>query len=74
LLKRVVNGVEQAFAILPPQDVEVGSHLVRQISFVTPINSIGNKPTLREDGLLPAMAFQRVFISYGGGYAALAPW
>ncbi len=73
-LKRVVNGVEQAFAVLPPQDIQVGTHLVRHVSFVMPMNSIGNNSNPREDGLLPTAAFQRVFISYGGGYAALDPW
>jgi hypothetical protein len=73
-LKRVVNGVEQAFVVLPPQDIQVGTDLVRQLSFVMPMNSIGNNSNPREDGLLPTMAFQRVFISYGSGYAALDPW
>jgi Aspartyl protease len=74
LLKRVVNGVEQAFAVLPAQDIQVGSQLVRQVSFVMPMNSTGYDSTLREDGLLPTMAFQCVFISYRDRYAAVEPW
>ena len=74
LLNRVVSSVEQRFAVLPPQDIRVGSHLVRQVSFVMPMNSIGSKPTLREDGLLPTVAFQRVFISYHDSYTVLDPW
>jgi hypothetical protein len=31
------------------------------------MNSIGAGPSPREDGLLPAMAFQHVFISRSGG-------
>jgi hypothetical protein len=74
VLKRVVNGVEQAFAVLPAQDFLVGACLVRQVSFVIPINEVGTGPTPREDGLLPTSAFERVFISYSKNYAALYPW
>jgi hypothetical protein len=70
-LKRVVNGIEQGFAVLPPQDIQIGKRSVRQVSFVRPLNAIGVGPTPREDGLLPTMAFQRVFISYTGRYAKL---
>ena len=73
-LKRVANGAEQSFAVLPPQDIHIGSLSVRQVTFVMPMNSIGAGPTPREDGLLPTAAFKRVFISCTGGYAALEPW
>jgi Aspartyl protease len=71
---RLVDGVTQAFRALAPRDVQVGRNSVRQVSFMTPVNSIGNSASPREDGLLPTMAFQRVFISYSGRYAALDPW
>jgi Aspartyl protease len=74
VLKRVVNGVEQAFAVLPAQDILVGARLVRQVSFVIPMNGVGSGPSPREDGLLPTSAFERVFISYSQNYAALDPW
>ena len=74
ILKRVANGAEQSFAILPTQDIRIGTHSIRQVSFVMPMNSIGVGATPREDGLLPTMAFQRVFISPVAGYAALDPW
>jgi Aspartyl protease len=66
-LTRVVDGVEQAFAILTPQDIQLGTHTLKQVPFVTPTNAVGNGPTPREDGLLPTIAFQRVFISSAGG-------
>jgi hypothetical protein len=72
--KRVVDGVEQAFAVLPAQDILVGACPVRQMSFVIPMNRVGSGPSPREDGLLPTSAFERVFISYSKNYAALAPW
>ena len=73
-LKRATNGGEQAFAVLPPQDLHVGVHSIQNVSFVVPLNSVGGKGVPREDGLLPTMAFQRVFISYQAHYATLEPW
>jgi len=74
VLKRVVNGVMQSFAVLPAQDILVGTCPVRQVSFVLPMNEVGSGPSPREDGLLPTAAFARVFISYSENYAALDPW
>ena len=74
VLKRVVNGVEQGFAVRPAQDIVVGACPVRQMSFVIPMNGVGSGPSPREDGLLPTNAFERVFISYSKNYAALDPW
>ena len=74
MLKRVVNGVEQACAVLPAQDIFVGGCPVRQVSFIIPVNGVGSGPSPREDGLLPTSAFERVFISYSKNYAALNPW
>src|SRR6202167_931961 len=74
VLKRVINGVGQAFAVLPAQDILVGACPVRQVSFVIPMNGVGSGPSPREDGLLPTTAFERVFISYSKNYAAFDPW
>jgi hypothetical protein len=73
-LRRQVAGVEQVFAILPSQDLEVGKCHFHEISFVMPLNSLGNGPSPREDGVLPTIAFQRVFISSTSRYAAFEPW
>jgi len=73
-LKRVVNGVEQFFAVLPPQEIHVGNHSLKHLSFVMPLNAAGNGARPREDGLLPTMAFQSVFISCSRGYVSLQPW
>jgi hypothetical protein len=71
LLKRMVNGVEQSFAPLKPQDLQIGAILVKQVSFVAPMNAVGGDDSnTREDGVLPTAAFQRIFISYSGGYAS----
>ena len=73
-LKRIVDGVEQVFAELPAQSVQVVPRSICQISFVIPMNSVGIGPPPREDGLLPTFAFQRVFISYADRYAVLQSW
>ena len=73
-LNRVVNGVVQAFAVLPAQDILVGAFPVRRVPFVTPMNEVGKGPSPREDGVLPTAAFERVFISYSENYATLDPW
>lgn len=74
VLRRVVNGVDQAFAVFAAQDLELGTKYVRQVPFVVPMNSLGDGPPPREDGILPTVAFQRVFISSAGRYISLDPW
>jgi hypothetical protein len=73
-LTRVVNGVEQTFIILPPQDIQLGIQTLKHVPFVMPTNAVGNGPAPREDGLLPTIAFQRVFISSASGYTVLELW
>ena len=74
ILKRVVSGVEQDFLILPPQEVRVEKTTVHQAQFAMPINSVGNGPAVQEDGVLPTIAYRRVFISPSKGYVLLDPW
>jgi aspartyl protease len=74
LHSRNADGVEQAFTVLPPQDMQIGTHEFRQISFVTPIATGKDVPKLEVDGLLPTILFQRVYISYADRYAVLDPW
>ena len=75
LLRRVVNGVvTKLLRVFAAQDLEVGTKYVRQVPFVVPMNSVGDGPPPREDGILPTMAFQRVFISSAGRYISLDPW
>ena len=73
-LMRTVSGAQQKFAVLRPQSIKIGKIALKQISFVAPMNSVGAGPTPREDGLLPTIAYQRVFISCSGGYVTLDPW
>jgi predicted aspartyl protease len=73
ILKRVVAGIEQSFAVLPPQPVAAGGHILGQIAFVEPMNSVGAQTQPREDGILPTAVFQRIFISYCNHFAILEP-
>jgi len=73
ILKRVVNGAEQQFSVLRPQDVSVGNQTVHQVSFIQPMNAIGAVRAAREDGVLPTQLFQRVFVSYKNQFAILVP-
>ena len=74
LLSRLVNGTAQKFQVLPPQELWIGKHFIPKVPFVVPMNSVGDGPSPREDGLLPTAAFRRVFISPAGQYAILETW
>jgi len=73
-LARVFDGKRQGFRVLPALDLHIGRHTVPQVTFAVPTNSVGRGPSAREDGILPTMAFQRVFISAAGHYAAMESW
>jgi hypothetical protein len=64
-----VSKAQQAFAVLPPQDMRIGSRTLSRVSFVTPVSSENNVPSRQEDGLLPTALFRRVFISSSDHYA-----
>jgi hypothetical protein len=67
------SAAQRAFAVLPPQDLRIGGRTLSQVPFVTPV-SVGNDvPNRDEDGLLPTVLFQRVFISFAGRYVTINP-
>jgi hypothetical protein len=79
LLKRAklqgpeVSDARRAFAILPSQDMRLGSRIVRNVVFVTPASE-GQNPTDREeDGILAAVLFQRVYISHSDHFIIFDP-
>ncbi len=79
LLKRAklqgpeVSDARRAFAVLPPQDMRVGSRMVRGVPFVTPANGSQNVPDREEDGILATVLFQRVYISHSGHFIIFNP-
>jgi predicted aspartyl protease len=67
------TSAQRALAVLPPQNMQIGNHILTHISFVTPVAVAKNLPRQREDGLLPTVLFQRVFISGRGHYVVFDP-
>jgi hypothetical protein len=61
-----VADAHQVFAVVPPQIMQIGKLIRGHISFVTPVIVGKNLREHHEDGLLPTMLFQRVFISSRG--------
>jgi hypothetical protein len=70
---RGVTKAQRAFAVLPPQDVRIGTRIVNHVYFVTPVSVEQNIPTMETDGLLPTVLFQRIFISGSHHYVVFDP-
>ena len=68
-----VSDARRAFAVLPPQDMRLGNHMVRTISFVTPATGSQNVPDREEDGILATVLFQRVFVSHSDRFVIFDP-
>lgn len=68
-----VTKARSAFAMLPPQDMQIGARTVRRVYFVTPVIVEQNVPAMETDGILPTVLFQRVFISGSGHYVVFDP-
>jgi hypothetical protein len=68
-----VDEAHRAFAVLPPQDMRLGSRTVRKVSFVTPANGSQNGLDREEDGILATVLFQRVFVSHSNGFVIFDP-
>jgi hypothetical protein len=67
------KGGALAFATMPAQEVEIGSHTKRQIAFLTPISEKPAAASNGEDGLLPTTLFNAVFISYSDHFVVFEP-
>jgi aspartyl protease len=68
-----VSKAQRAFAVLPPQDVRIGTRTLSHVFFVTPVSVERNVPTMEADGLLPTVLFQRVFICGSDHYVVFDP-
>ncbi len=79
LLKRAklqgpeVSDARRAFAVLPPQDMRVGSRMFRNIPFVTPASASQNVPDREEDGILATVLFPCVYISHSDRFIIFDP-
>jgi Aspartyl protease len=67
------TSAQRAFAVLPPQNMQIGNRILSDISFVTPVAVAKKFAQQREDGLLPTVLFQRIFISGRGYYVVFEP-
>ena len=68
-----VSKAQRAFAVLPAQDMQIGTHTLSHVYFVTPVSVEQNVPAMETDGLLPTMLFQRVFINSFDHYVVFDP-
>jgi hypothetical protein len=68
-----VSKAQRAFAVLPLQDMRIGSRTLSHVYFVTPVSVEQNVPTMEADGLLPTVLFQHVFISGSDHYVVFDP-
>ena len=68
-----VSDARRAFAVLPPQDMRLGSRIVRKLSFVTPASGSNNVPDREEDGILATVLFQRVYVSHSDRFVIFDP-
>ena len=79
LLKRAklqgpeVSDARRAFAVLPPQDMKIGSRIVRKVPFVTPASGSQSVPDREEDGILATVLFQRVYVSHSDRFVIFDP-
>ena len=79
LLKRAklqgpeVSDARKAFAVLPPQDMKVGSRIVRKVLFVTPASGSQSVSDREEDGILATSLFQRVYVSHTDRFVIFDP-
>jgi hypothetical protein len=68
-----IGDARRAFAVLPLQDMNLGSRIVRKVPFVTPANRSQKVPDREEDGILATVLFQRVFVSHSDHFVIFDP-
>jgi hypothetical protein len=71
---RTADGGDRAFAILPPQELKVGTLICHNIPFITLADTKREVPKAESDGLLATGLFRRVYISYADQFVVLEPW
>ena len=69
----VTGGAVEYFAIMPPQDVRIGRHVVSNVKFAAPVKNRENVVFNGEDGLLPTGLFKRVFVSHADHFVIFDP-
>jgi hypothetical protein len=64
-----LNGEQQAFVALPPQDMTFNGLALSRVPFLALRNERKDSHSATLDGLLPTGLFRRVFVSQGGEFA-----
>ena len=64
---------QMALAVLPKEDVRIGSRWLSQVSFLAPAGNESKINGSGEDGLLPTSLFKRVFVSYAEHFVIFDP-
>jgi len=67
------NSGAPAFAVMTSQAVKIGPHDTRRIAFLSPISARQEAVRTGEDGLLPTVLFNRVFISCADHFVMFEP-
>jgi len=68
-----VDGVQQAFSALPPQDVRIGALNLSGVLFFI-LRGTGGHANMEEDGVLATGLFRRVFVDHVNHFAVLDLW
>ncbi len=68
-----VSDARRAFAVLPPQDMRLGSRIVRKLFFVTPASASHSVPDREEDGILATVLFRRIYVSHSDRFVIFDP-
>jgi len=68
------DGVQRGFALLPPQDMQIGKHTLPLVPLVRLAVNGRDIPAHEVDGLLTTGLFRSVYISYADRFVVLEPW
>ena len=68
------DGAPRGFALLPPQDMQIGKRTLPLVPLVRLASNGRDIPTHEVDGLLTTGLFRSVFVSYSERFVVLDPW
>jgi len=68
------DGAQRGFALLPPQDMQIGRRRLPLVPLVRLASNGRDIPAHEVDGLLTTGLFRSVYISYADRFVVLDPW
>jgi hypothetical protein len=69
-----LDGAVRTIALLPPQEMRIGSIIFPHITFATFLGTNHERVRGKVDGLLPAGFFRSVYIGYADRFVVLVLW